>query len=240
MEDLTKALAYEIKQDIANRYFGFRKRIETESNQYLQSLEEADKQYLTGIKTDLQRMRCLLQKEDLFRSFLSFTGLPNSITGSSTTSDVCQWRPLFAGLKGEGFTRRRRYRDLLYKVYGSLAVNIDRYREIFTQLSEEHEIICKEIDQFSRKNDLSGILSFLREIDSPDGSKSTILQTDSAGLMSQNLEQDLRIIPPPSVTTGMHALPQLPSLATAKPVLKSLAGRSFALFDSIDSKELPF
>lgn len=42
MEDVTKAITYEIKQDIANRYFGFRKRIETESGQYLLSLQSAN------------------------------------------------------------------------------------------------------------------------------------------------------------------------------------------------------
>jgi len=240
MDDLTKALAYEIKKDIANRYFGFRKRIETDSKQYLKSLEEADKQNLTGVKTDLQRMQCLLAKEDLFRSFLTYTGLPDSIAEGSGPPEGCQWRPLFADLRGEGFTRWRRYRNLVYKVYSSLADNIDHYREIFTRLSEEHEDICGEIDRFSRKNDLSGILNFLREIDHPDDPNSAILRAEGAVFSSGNMEQDLRIAPPPPVNTAMHSLPQLPSLATAKPALKSLAGRAFALLDPIDSKELPF
>jgi len=240
MDDITKVLAYEIKKDIANRYFGFRKQIETESKQYLKSLEEADKQYLTGIKTDLQRMQCLLAKEDIFHSFLAYIGMPDSIADISSPSDARQWRTLFEGLKGQGFTRWRRYRNLVYQVYSSLIVNIDHYREIFTKLSEEHEELCAEIDRFSRKNDLSGILTFLREIDNPDGPQSAVLRADSAGLAGGSMEQDLRIVPPPPVTTGMYALPQLPSLATAKPTLKDLAGRAFALLDPLDSKELPF
>ncbi len=240
MDDITKALAYEIKQDIANRYFGFRKRIETESQEYLKSLEEADRQCLAGIKTDLQRMQYLLAKEDLFHSFLSYTGLPDSIADVSVPSEAGLSRPLFEGLKGEGFTRWRRFRNLVYKVYSSLANNIDQYRQIFTRLSEEHEDICREIDRFSRKNDLSGILNFLRELDSPDGSQSAILRADGAALSSGSMEQDLRIVPPPPVTRNMQALPQLPTLADAKPTLKNIAGRAFALLDPLRSKELPF
>jgi len=239
MEDITKALAYEIKQDIANRYFGFRKRIETESNQYLEKLRSAGKEYAIAIKADVQRMQCLLKKDELFRTFINFTGLPDAVGCHTIPQAPSQWKLLFANLKGEGLTRRRRHRNLVYKVYRSLAGNIAAYQDVFIRLEEEHEDICTEIDRFYRRNDLSGILNFLREIDNPDGLHSGILHADRAGFAGRNLDQELRIVPPPSVSAGMHSLVQLSPLDEAKSTLNILIDEAFPLLDQSDLKELP-
>ncbi len=242
MDDFTKAITYQLKQDIANRYFGFRKRIETESNQYLQNLQSADQSYAAEIKADVQRMHCLLQKDQLIHAFLTFIKLPSEIWHDLTDpQSLPLWQSLFANLKGEGLTRRRRYRALVYKVYLSLAKNVAAYRDIFVRLEEEHEDICKEINLFYRKNDLSGILNFLREIDNPDGLASGLLQTDRPIFTNQTMEKELRISPPPAVTTSMHPLVhQLPSLKEAKPLLSGLLKQAYPLFDNLEIKQLPF
>jgi hypothetical protein len=240
MEDFTKALTYEIKQDIANRYFGFRKRIETESSQYCEKLRSANQEYAAGIKMDMQRMGCLLKKDHLLRSFIKYTGLPETIgCYCGNLQSPAQWQLLFTDLKGEGLTRGRRYRNLMYKVYRSLTGNIAAYRKIFLELKEEHEDICREIDRFYRKNDLSYILNFLREIDNPDGVHSGILQADRAGIACQNMERELRLAPPPAVTTSMHLLIALPTLEEAKPTLINLGKQAYPLLDRLDLDRLP-
>ncbi len=241
MEDITKALAYEIKQDIANRYFGFRKRIETESSQYLEKIQAGDEKYAAGIKAEMHRMHCLFGRDELFRSFVTFTKLPNTIDWYHTDpQSPSHWRLLFGNLKGGGLTRRRRYRNLVYKVYKLLADKIAEYQTVFIELVEEHEDICREIDLFYRKNDLSGILNFLREIDNPDSVRSEILQTDNTILASQSMEKELRIMPPPSVTTSMHSLTLLPPLDAAKETLDRLITEAYPLFDHFDIERLPF
>jgi hypothetical protein len=249
MEDFTKALTFEIKKDIADRYFGFRKRIETESNQYLEKLQTAGKEKTGEIIADVERMHCLLRKDDLFRSFIDFTGLPEALTSSMACSMACstvnpqcpsQWQMLFAGQKGKGLTRRRRYRNLVYSIYSSLADKIAAYRDIFMRLEEEHEDICKEIDSFYRKNDLSGILNFLREIDNPGGFHSGILQADRASLAGRDMDQELRIKPPPPVTSRMHSLAQPPPLQQAKSALDRLLNQAFPLFDHSEPRRRPF
>lgn len=241
MEDISKALVYELKQDIANRYFGFRKQIEITSHQYLQSLQDSARDYATKILQDMQRMHCLLQNDQLFRCFIDFTGLPDKIGCFYTAPQSnAQWRLLFEELRGGGFTRRRRHRNLVYKVYHLLHCSIEEYRNVFIQLTEEHEDICKEIDRFYRMNDLSGILNFLREIDNPDTLRSGLLHSDRATLAGQDMERDLRIIPPPAVTTIMHSLAQLPPFEAAKPTLDRLTKEAFPLFNNCDIGKLPF
>ncbi len=239
MEDITKALAYEIKQDIANRYFGFRKRIETESAEYVDQLHDAGKEIVVAIKSDMQRMRYLLQKDELFQAFLNFTGLPEALGLHSNAQTPAQSKLLFAGFKGEGFTKKRRYRNLVFKVYRSLVDNVAAYRGLYSRLQEEHEDICAEIDQFYRKNDLSGILNFLREIDNPDGLHSGIFQSDRCYLAMRDIDEKLRIIPPPPVTSSMHSLKQLSPLEAAKPTLKGLIDEAFPLLEQHHLEKLP-
>lgn len=249
MEDFTKALTFEIKKDIADRYFGFRKRIETESNEYLEKLQTAGKEKSAEIIADVERMHCLLRKDDLFRSFIEFTRLPDTLASSMACSMACstvnpqcpsQWQTLFSGLKGKGLTRRRRYRNLAYTLYRSLSDNIAAYRDIFALLEEEHEDICREIDRFYRKNDLSGILNFLREIDNPGGFHSGILQADRASLAGRDMDQELRIKPPPPVSSRMQSLVQPPPLQKAKATLDGLLQQAFSLFDHSEPRRRPF
>jgi len=241
MEDFTKALTYEIKQDIANRYFGFRKRIETDSSQYLLNLQSGAEKFTAGITSTMQRMHCLLQDERLFRSFINFTKLPEEIGCFYTDPQSApQWRLLFIELKGEGLTRRRRYRNLVFKVYNLLNRDISGYRETFLHLEEEHEEICNEIKRFYRMNDLSGILSFLREIDNPDAMKSGLLPADNSIFAGQNIDQELRILPPPGVSSKMHLLDPLSPLQEAKPTLEALIKKAFPLFTHLNIGKLPF
>ena len=241
MEDISKALVYEIKKDIANRYFGFRKQIETESRQYLDKLHTVDGRCAADVARDMQRMQWLIQNEQLFASFMHFTGIPESIgTLSIEKKPPAAWQPLFTGLRGKGFTRWRRFRNLFYQVFALLVADVETYRGIFLELAEEHEDICKEIERFYRMNDLSGILNFLREIDKPDSLHAGLLQTDRPMLTGQSLEEELRILPPPAVDTHLSALPQLPPLETARPTLEALASQAYADFDCARGEKLPF
>ncbi len=241
MEDISKALVYEIKQDIANRYFGFRKQIETDSSQYLLGLQGVDEKYAINIATSMQRMHCLLQNDRLFSSFIQLTGIPESFGNlHADPHSPVEWQRLFVGLGGKGFTRRRRFRNLVYQVYRLLTDDINAYREIYTNLDEEHEDICKEIDRFYRMNDLSGILNFLREIDNADSMHSALLSADNPTLAGQNMEKELRIFPPPAVTTRMPLLPELPLFDAAREKLDSLASEAFTLFDYSGIEKLPF
>lgn len=241
MEDISKALVYEIKRDIAERYFGFRKQIETESRQYLDKLHNVDGQYAADIARNMQRMHCLIQNDQLFHSFVQFTTIPESIgTFSADRESPAEWQRLFTGLRGKGFTRWRRYRNLLYQVFRRLAEAVDAYRKIFLELEEEHKDICQEMERFYRMNDLSGILNFLRQIDNPDSLHTDLLHADRPNLAGQSLEEELRIQPPPAVDTHLPALPQLPPLETARATLERLAAEAYADFDFTRLKQSPF
>lgn len=213
MDDFVNAIEYEVKQEIASRYFGFRSQIETESGDYLERLHQADRNHLGEILLDLRRMRFLLHQEKLFKDFLLLAGLPDIFIGSSGQSPAAE---LFTGVKGEGFSRRRRYRDLALKVYRSLGKHVADYRETWLDLVEEHAEICASIDSFHRNNDLSGILNFLKTFNSSDNERLRFLHTEGRLTPGRSLDQDLRIPHPRPATDILPDLPALPPLKRIK------------------------
>lgn len=229
MDDFINAIAYEVKQEIANRYFGFRSRTETEMEQYLEKLHDADRDHLAAIRLDLRRMRVLLCQERFFKDFLLMMGLPQDIAAGQSSPDATS---LFTGLKGEGFSRWRRYRDLAFKVYQSLAKDIVSYRAAWVDLDDEYAEICTRIDDFHRNNDLSGILSFLRTFDSADSERLKFLHTQSAPRSDRSVDQELRIPHPRPVTDILPALPALPPLKQVKAAMSRLLESAYALHDS--------
>jgi len=111
---------------------------------------------------------------------------------------------------------------------------------MFIRLEEEHEDICGQIDRFSRKNDLSGILGFLRQIDNPDAQHSELLHSEGPLPAGRSMEQQLRILPPPPVTSHMPSLNQVPCLDIAKPTLDALIKQAFPLVSQSSTIKLPF
>lgn len=221
MDDLVNAIEFEVKQEIANRYFGFRSGIEEEKRRFQEKLQQVDLEQLDGIRLDLHRMLFLLHREDFRREFLELV----SLTGTTLTGETPTRQPppepseLFAGLKGEGFSRWRRFRNLSLKIYQSLVVKIAAYRRTFQDLSDEHAEICASIDSFHRNNDLSGILGFLRTFNSAANERGRFLHNVSIPRPDESLGRDL-MIPHPSPV--IDTLPDLHALPPAKQIQSPL------------------
>ena len=241
MEDFANAIAYEVKQEIADRYFGFRTRIEHQAKEYLAKMQETSKAFGAGIQLDLCRVQFLLQEPRLFRSFLHLIDLPlEEAINLCSRQTPPKRQELFTAMRGTGFTRWRRFRSLAILVYRSLSENIATYRDIYLLLQEEHTEICMEIDKFQRHNDLSDILCFLRNLDSPDGEKLNFLHSNSTLQSANILRQDLQIAPPAPVTETMILLNPLPPLKQIKGQFAELLKQAFTLHDRTHPSNLPF
>ncbi len=241
MENFANAIAYEVKLEIANRYFGFRTRIESQSKEYLAKLRESSQELEAAIQLDLCRMQFLLQEPRLFCSFINLAGLPRDYALNAVRrQSLLKGQELFITMRGEGFTRWRRFRGLATIVYHSLAETIATYHDTYLLLQEEHTEICGEINKFQRQNDLSDILSFLRNLDSPDTERLKFLHSNSILQPTESLEQDLRIAQPPSVTDAMILLTPLVPLKQINGPYTEILKQAFALHDYSDLSTLPF
>ncbi len=241
MEDFANAIAYEVKQEIANRYFGFRTRIESQSKEYLEKLMETNQELNVGIRLHLCRMQFLLQEPRLFCSFLDLAGLPKEYAlNTCDRQTLPKGQELFIAMRGEGFTRWRRFRGLALIVYHSLAEDVVTYHDTYLLLKEEYSEICMEIERFQRQNDLSEILSFLRNLDSPDTERLRFLHSHSTLEPSKALEQDLRIASPPPVKEVMIFLNPIPPLKQIKGQFTEILKQAFNRHDYSKPSTLPF
>jgi hypothetical protein len=198
MENIANAIAYEVKLEMANRYFGFRTRIENQSKEYLTRLQESGRELEAAVRLDLCRTQYLLQEPRLFCSFVKLVGLPRDYALSlCSRQSFLQVQELFMTMRGEGFTRWRRFRGLATIVYHSLADDIATYRDMYLLFQDEHAEICQEIEKFHRQNDLSEILCFLRNLDSPDSERIKFLHSQASLQSNNNIEHDLRLTLPP-------------------------------------------
>jgi hypothetical protein len=229
MEDFANALAYEVKQEIATRYFGFRTRLETASREYLAKYQEAVREYQARLRPDLCRMQFLLQEPRLFCSFLQLIGLPKDYAlGLTGPPSSIGRQELFAGLRGEGFTRWQRFRDLATTIHLSLAANIAACQECFLLLNEEREEICSQLDTFQRQNDLCEILSFLRSLDPTESERQKFLHFDINAQPGANLNQELCLVSPAPIDPVLLSLPLPPPLKQIKKQFVAILKEAFS------------
>lgn len=238
MEDFINAFSYEVKLEIANRYFGFRTRIENEIQDFLTRVQKTDEEIVARIRIDILRMQVLLHQERLFKAFLSLTGIPEGLIGDRhNRQDQPESTELFGSMRGEGFTRWRRFRDLACRVYLSLEEDIAAYRKDLLDLRDEHEVLCRQIDNFHRNNDLTGILSFLQTFDTAHAERLKFLHAHSYNPPDKNLDQDLRIASPRPVDALLPNIAAIPTLRQVRKPLTELLEAAFTFHR--DSKGEP-
>ena len=152
MEDLSKSLAFEVKKDIAERYFGFRKIIEEDSNSYQQEVINSALTLETEIGFDLLRIYALLKSDALIQQFYELTKLGEVLFFDSyVTSSPTIRKRLFENMPIRGLFRTSRFKNMFFDVYRQLVVHVDNYRARLASLIEEHEVIEEEIKLFYKK-----------------------------------------------------------------------------------------
>jgi hypothetical protein len=238
VEDFAKSLAFEVKKDIAERYFGFRKIIEEDSSAYQQEVIASALSLENEIGFDLLRIYALLQDDTLVRQFYDLTRLGDVLFLDSyiSTSPTIRKR-LFEHKKVRGFFKKPRFINMFFEVYQELANHVEKYRAGLATLIEEHDMIEEEIKIFYKKNDISGIMVFLRSLDGDATSSGTMAGGINAG-NNISMENKMRLHAPESVEKLLPLLPAIPSLPSIKNELKQLIKQALTLQPTFDLNRL--
>ena len=238
MEDFAKTLAFEVKKDIAERYFGFRKIIQEDSNYYQQEVIDSALSLESEIGFDLLRIYALLQKDTLIHRFYDLTRLGEVLFFDSyVVSSPTIRKRLFKNLKVRGLFRKSQIKNMFFDVYDTLQLHVENYRARFAALIEEHEVIEEEIKLFYKKNDISGIMLFLRGLDgdtSTSGSMAGGINSNS----SISMENKMRLHPPDSVEKMLPFLHAIPTSSSIRNELNALIEEAIALQPELDLNRL--
>ena len=238
MEDFAKTLAFEVKKDIAERYFGFRKIIEEDSDYYQKEVISSALLLESQIGFDLLRIYALLQEDTLIKRFYQLTNLGEVLFFDSYVSSSPTIRKrLFEGQKVHGFFRKSRFTNMFFDVYKSLRDHVDSYRVRIASLAEDHDVIEEEIKIFYQKNDISGIMLFLRSLDGDSSTSGTMSGgLESGGTIS--MENKMRLHAPEPVEKFLPVLEAIPDPSSIKSELKKLVDSAYTKQPDFDLKEL--
>lgn len=240
MDDFANVIAYELREDLARRYFGSRIKIENEIATYTTILNQSASSYKRQIRISLQRIHYLLANEQLYQSFLRFTQFPEFLLPLEQNPDFSSDpATLFSHIKLRGFSRKRRYKNLLFCLYTELEGATREYRDEYTSLTDMHKVICDSISTFSRNYDLGMILQFFREIDDPYLGGADILDTSSEkrGLLHMNRSHFIE--PPPVVSSCMGIINPITDMRSATNNLIDYYLRGYPFYQQYRDSRFP-
>ncbi len=236
MEDLNKLLAFEVKKEIADRYFGFRRIIEEDTSHYQQNIINQALKLEKTIGLELIRIYVLLRDEALIQRFFLLTGLGETLFHDPYVNQSPTIRQrVLSGFDFPGLTRKWRLRNLFLFLYDSLETDINEYRERFTALALDQETIKEEIELFYRKNDISGIMLFLRNMDGDSGG---LLATPPNQGGAEAIQDRMRLTPPNPVEKLLPLLQAIPPSRDIKDQLKALINEAADQQPDFDLKDL--
>lgn len=227
--DIAKMLSYEVKKELADRYFGFRKLIENDKEELERQIRLKTLTREQQICLDLARMYILLGDEKMIQEFLALTGLEKKIFYDPYLLESLTIRKrVFEGVRARGFTMASRYKNLLLQGYETLEQHVALYRQDFGELLQERDTIAEEIKLFYKKNDLGNIMAFLRGLDSTSSSPAERMGGAVFSPLG-SLEDKMRVSPPQPIEQSLPIIPPLMPLRLIRRQLKQLAAKAYKL-----------
>ncbi len=224
---LDEILSSEIKQDIAGRYFGFRKLIEEDKLDLAEKIKQHSFILEKRISFDLIRIYILLRDEALIQAFLELAGLNEKLFYDPyLTESPSIIKRVFECQRFRGLTRRSRFRNYILDCYANLVHHVELYDRKIKELEEARGSIAAEIELFYRENDISAILGFLRSLGNTETSGSMAGGMEPG--LAEGLDKKLRIEPPLPIEQLLPVVPPLTPLPKISRRVKQLINRAYA------------
>jgi len=228
MQDIEQMLSFEVRKEIADRYFGFRKLIEEDIQDYDDQVQASFRRLEQKIGFDLVRLYILLKDNGLIHEFFQVAGLDEQLFFDPYLIESPTIRKrVFAGYRVHGLTRNSRFRNMGFDTYQNLIRHIEEYRDNLQQLRLERETISEEIKLFYQKNDLGTIMSFLRGLGGSGDHKAGAMEGGLTPGTGESLNRKLMVHPPPPVEDLLPDIPQVPQLTAVKGRLKKILDRAY-------------
>ena len=239
MQDIDQMLSFEVKKEIADRYFSFRKLIEDDIHAYDDMVMAAIRRLEQKIGFNLVRLYILLKDEQLIHDFFKVVGLDTKLFFDPYLMESKTIRKrVFAGRQAHGLSRQNRFRNMGFDTYEELVHYIEEYRINRKVAQDEQATIAEEINLFYRKNDLGTIMGFLRGLDEGGLGTSGPMQGGLTPDTGKSLEKKMRFTAPPPVDELLPDIPQVPPLKKVKGLLKPILDKAYKRQGEPEMREL--
>ena len=221
-------LAVELKREIAERYFGFRKMIEEDTLDLMEKIKYQLSILEKRISYELIRIYILLKDEKLIHQFMELTGWEEKLFYDPyITESPTIMKQVFTGIKIRGLTKAGRFKNLVFDTYERLVAHVEHYRQNLEEIETNRETINAEIELFYRKNDIGNIMGFLRAMEGA-GSEDSMGVTPDTGSVD-TFEHKMRIEKPPPIDPELIIIPPLAPVPNISKELKKLVDTAYKL-----------
>jgi hypothetical protein len=221
-------LAFELKKELADRYFGFRKMIEDDKQDLNEKIKYQTAILEKRIGFELIRLYILFKDEDLIHSFMELTGWEEKLFYDPyiTESPTIRKR-VFRGIRIKGLTRGGRFNNLVMDAYERLIEHVAHYREKLEELETSRETINEMIILFYKKNDIGSIMDFFRSMDTTNGGGKMMGSPDDSS--AETFRQKMKIDSLPPIDELLTSVPPLAPIPSIRKKLKELIDRAYKL-----------
>jgi len=224
-QDIGKALTYQIKREIAERYFGYRKNIEEDRQALEAMISDLYFLYEQKIGRDIARIYVLLQDLNLIDEFLRLTGWEDRpFFDQYTVESGTIMERLLENMELSGWLAYSKFANLFLDSYGRLYLDTVEYREKLDEVLDEAQVIDEEIRQFKEKFALEEIMNFLNTLDRRDDLAGVLGENLPAG-RAEDLSSRLELASVGDLEKLLPKVPDLPAPDNVKSRLKDLANR---------------
>jgi hypothetical protein len=224
--DIAAALAYQVKKEIAENYFGTRRELEEEREELLDQGRKIQKAWDQEVLAVLRMMAGLFPDPEKGRALLTLIGQEELTGWNSEPSPRTFSEATGACRLPLTFTSRGKYRALLERLY---LLAVERSRKVLEKHGAWRKKISlhnEEVVNFGASFNLTEILSFMKALEGADELKGVLGENLDPRAVPE-LEQKLRMKVIPSGPQGAFALKPLPELQEIREALRNLAHRSF-------------
>ena len=165
--DISKALTYQVKKEIAERYFGTRKVIEQDIAALKKIIDRINDMYENRLGTAFVRIYSLLMDRDTVELFIDLIGWdePRFYDRYVSESVTIRKRLIQNKLHAHGWMKKSKFVNMVLDSYRILYREYLKIAELEAEAREEIEIIREELKIFRGKYSLDEIMSFVRNLD---------------------------------------------------------------------------
>ncbi len=236
--DIASALAYQVKKEIAENYFGTRKILEEERNDLIRQEKKLEKASQQEVLPILIRIHHLFMGEEEGQSFLDLLQRGDLIESAKQAIQDRGINP--SPIPSDfpfAFTAKGKYKSLIFTLYHMAKAKIDELLEEFNILQKQAALFNEDLTKFKSSYSLPDILSLIKSIEGADGLKGVLGEnTDPRSVPL--LEEKLLLRPLDFSREKVLVLRALPNVTEIQEPLNRLIDQTFQTHRSEIKKAL--
>jgi hypothetical protein len=183
--DISAALAYQVKKEIAENFFGTRKALEEEREDLITQMGRLQKNWKGEVLPFLKRMVYFLVDRETGIQFVRLIQQEAWLGSLITSTEDQEAQPMAAhGTPALAFTAKGKYANLILSLYRNAEAKARSLIPAYSLLLKKADRFNEELAGFQARFNLADILSFIKSIEN---------QNDLKGVLGDN--SDLRTLP---------------------------------------------